>query len=121
MRFAASALSFVLTCAAGVSSVLLPARVYEWYSPAFTKDEAVAMVGRRVRNDYGADARIGMKCPERGICAEVKVGERGSVIGVREVSPDGYFIVVRWDNPAHGEPMLSYIGRMTRRVFLKVE
>jgi len=122
MRLAISVLSFALTCAVGVGSVLLPMRVYEWYMPAFTRDEAMPMVGRRVRNDYGTEDRVGMKCPERGgLCAKVKVGERGNVIGIKEVSPGGYFLVVRWDEPARGEPMLSYFGRMSRRIYLREE
>jgi hypothetical protein len=122
MRFTASILSFILACALGISLALLPAPVMEWFMPALTKDEAMAMVGHRVRNIYGTDRYVGMKCPERGgLCARVKVGESGRVIAIREVSPNRYFVVVRWDEPNEGEPMLSYFGRKTRRIFLREE
>jgi len=122
MRLPLSTLSFVLACVIGAGLVHLRTLTVEWYAPAFTREEATTMVGRRVRNIYGADRFRGMKCPENGgVCADVRVGERGSIIRVEEVSPNRYFFVVRWDEPRQGEPMLSYFGRMTRRVFLEVE
>jgi hypothetical protein len=122
MRVSASILSFVLTCLIGIGAAHLHTFTAEWCAPAFTREEASMMVGRRVRNIYWTDRFSRAKCAANGgVCAVVKVGERGSVIGVEEVSPNRYFFVVRWDEPSEGEPMLSYFGRMTRRVFLEVE
>ena len=122
MRLPTAILSFVLACVIGVGFAHLHTLAVEWYAPAFTKEEASMMIGRRVRNIYWTDRSAGSKCPiNGGICADVKVGERGSVIGVEEVSPNRYFFVVRWDEPRQGAPMLSYFGRMTRRLFIEVE
>ena len=122
MRSPSFVLCLVLTCVIGIGLVYLPTYLVEWYMPAFTKEEATAMVGQRVRNVYWTDGFAGMKCPQNGgECASVEVGERGTVIGVEEVSPDRYFFVVRWDEPRQGESMVSYFGRMTRRVFIETE
>jgi hypothetical protein len=122
MRLSVSILGFVLACLLGIGISPLYTRTVEWCAPAFSREEASMMIGRRVRNIYWTDRFSGAKCPAKGgVCAVVKVGEYGSVIGVEEVSPNRYFFVVRWDEPTGGEPMLSYFGRMTRRVFLEVE
>jgi hypothetical protein len=122
MRKSVSILGFVLTCLLGIGVAPLYTLTVEWYAPAFTREEASMMVGRRVRNIHWTEKFSGAKCPANGgVCADVKVGERGSVIGLEEVSPNRYFFVVRWDEPGGGEPMLSYFGRRTRRVFLEVE
>jgi hypothetical protein len=122
MRLSVSILGFVLTCLLGIGFAPLYTLAVEWWAPAFTKDEASMMVGRRVRNIYWTDRFSGTKCPANGgMCADVKVGERGSVIGMEEVSQNRYFFVVRWDEPGECEAMLSYFGRRTRRVFLEVE
>jgi hypothetical protein len=122
MRFPVSILSFVLACVAGAGLVYLRTFAVEWYMPAFTGEETALMVGHRVRNIYWTDRFAGSKCPENGgACAVIKTGERGSVIRVEEVSPNRYFFVVRWDEPSQGEPMVSYFGRMSRRVFLEME
>lgn len=122
MRFPISILSFVVACVVGVGSVHLCTFAVEWYMPAFTGEETAAIVGHRVRNIYWTDRFAGSKCPEYGgACAVVKAGDQGRIIGVEEVSPNRYFFVVRWDEPSQGEPMVSYFGRMSRRVFLEVE
>jgi len=122
MRLPVSILSFILACAIGAGSAHLHTLAVEWCVPAFTREEASIMIGRRVRNIYWTDRFAGAKCPAQdGACADVKVGDRGSVTGIEEVSPDRYFFVVRWDEPSQGEPMLSYFGRMGRRVFLEID
>ena len=122
MRYPSPILSFVLAFIAGLGLTHLLTLAVEWHAPAFAKAEAAAMVGRRVRNTYWADEFAVVKCPESGgTCVDVLAGERGSVVGVKEVSPGRYFLVVRWDKSGGGEPMLSGFGRMTRRVFLDVE
>jgi hypothetical protein len=121
MRFLSPILSFVLAFATGLGLAHVRTLAVEWRAPAFTEEEAAAMVGRRVRNIYWADEFAVVKCPESGgKCADVLAGERGSIIGVKEVSPGRHFLVVRWDQSGGGEPMLSGFGRMTRRVFLDV-
>jgi hypothetical protein len=122
MRILSSVLSFVLVFAAGLGLAHAYTLAVEWHAPAFTEEEAAPLVGRRVRNTYWTDEFAVMKCPEStGACADVPAGERGSIIGLNEVSPDRYFLVVRWDESSGGEPMLSGFGRMTRRVFLDIE
>jgi len=122
MRLTTSIMGFVLACLLGVGFSQLYTLTVEWYAPAFSKEEASKFVGRRVRNIYWSDSYRGQKCPaDGGTCADVRVGECGSVIGFREVSPNGYFLVVRWDEPRQSQPMLSYFGRMTQRLFLKLE
>jgi hypothetical protein len=121
MRWHSSILTFALTLAIGIGVVYLHNRVTEWRTPAFTREEAAAMVGHRVRNIFWSDTFRGMKCPQSGgLCADVQVGDQGTVLGTKE-SSGGYFLVVRWDHPSQGAPMLSYFGRMTRRIFLHVE
>jgi len=122
MRFLSPILGFVLAFATGLGLAHVHTLADEWHAPAFTEEEAAAMVGRRVRNTYWADQFAVVKCPRSGGgCAEVLAGERGSIVGVKEVSPGRYFLVVRWDNSGGGEPMLSSFGRMTRGVFLGVK
>jgi hypothetical protein len=121
MRWTISILTFVLTFLMGAGVVQLHTYFTEWRSPAFSQTEATAMVGHRVRNLFWSDRFRGMKCPQHGgLCADVRVGDEGTVIGTTE-SSGGYFLVIRWDQPSQGEPMLSYFGRMTRRVFLRIE
>ncbi len=75
-----------------------------------------------VRNVYESERlRLG-KCPERGgLCAFVRNGERGQITDVLEVSSGQFFVVVQWDEPAQAEPMLSYFGRASYRIFLRDE
>ena len=68
----------------------------ESLAPAFTEQEAGAKIGHRVRCVYASERYQGMKCPERGVCVRLRVGEQGSVVGMKEVSPKDYFLVVRW-------------------------
>lgn len=121
MRLSLSVLSFVTACFLGIGAAHLATVAIEWYSPAFTKEEATMIIGSRVRNIYWTDTYRGAKCPVIGVCADVKIGERGRVIGIKEVSPNEYFFVVQWDEPSQGEPMLSYFGRMSRRVFIEID
>jgi hypothetical protein len=121
MRYVLWVLAFTLTFALGAALIRAHTYFTEWRSPAFSEAEASAMVGRRVRNTFWADNYRGMKCPERGgRCEDVHVGDEGTVVGI-EPSSGGYFLIVRWDQQATDNPMLSYFGRMTRRVFLQVQ
>jgi hypothetical protein len=122
MRFPSLILTLALTFAIGLGLNHVHELAVEWHAPAFTGEEAAAMVGRRVRHTYWTDKFAVVKCPESGgRCVDVRAGDRGSIIGVNEISPNRYFLVVRWDKAGEGEPMLSGFGRMTRRVFLDVE
>lgn len=123
MRFLSFVLSFVLTLASGVGLAHAYTLAVEWRAPAFTEEEATAMLGRRVRNIYWSDQFAVVKCPSGGgKCSDVLAGEGGRIVGIKEVSPKGrFFVVVRWDMPGAEGPMLSGFGRMTRRVFLDVE
>jgi hypothetical protein len=112
MRSLISIFTFLVTFALGAALVRLHTYVTEWCSPAFSSAGATAMVGRRVQNLFLADNFRAMKCPRhRGVCANVRVGDEGTIVGT-EPSSGGYFVVVRWDQPTQGDPMLSYFGRM---------
>jgi hypothetical protein len=93
----------------------------ESLAPAFTEAEAMAKIEHRVRCVYASEKYQGMKCPEGGLCARLRVGEQGSVVGMKEVSPRNYFLVVRWDESEQSEPLLWYFGRKTHPVFLEEE
>ena len=122
MRITGSVLSYVLAFMIGVALVPLPTLFVEWFNPTFTREEAAAMIGHRFRNIYRADGYREFKCPDRfGLCEEVTAGEQGTAIGIEKCSFGGYFIVVQWDDPPQGEPMFSYFGRKTRRIFLSEE
>lgn len=121
MRYVNSVVAFSVTFALGAALIRSHTYFTEWRSPAFSEAEASAMVGRRVRSIFWADNFRGMKCPRRGgRCVDVRVGDEGTIDGIEPAS-GGYFLVVRWDKPATGDPMLSYFGRMTRRVFLQIQ
>jgi hypothetical protein len=117
-RFSNRLLSFACAAAMGMASVLLVESVV----PGFTGTEAAPMVGRRVSNRYGTDGHALAKCPPAGgACSVVEVGEYGKVIGMMDTSAGGFFLVVQWDEANGGEPLLSYIGRKSRRTFLAEE
>lgn len=121
MRLKLSLTAFALAILLGISFSRLPALAYEWYAPAFTKQEAESMIGKSVRNAEQTEF-VTMQCPENGgNCAETKVGARGIVRGIKEVSPNRYFIIVQWEGDLNNEAMFSYCGRMTTRVSLRFD
>jgi hypothetical protein len=127
MRRLASLLSFALTFAIGVSFALLPVwftvpTVAERLRPAFSKEEASEKVGRRVYCSYNTKELSTGKCSEKdGRCASMRVGERGEVVGIKEVSSGDYFIIVRWDELVRGDRMTSSYSRYSYRVFITEE
>jgi hypothetical protein len=116
MRFGVPMIILAGVVFSGCAPVTLP---NESLAPAFTEEEALAKIGHRVRCIYANERYQGMKCPEQGECVRLKIGEYGSVVGMKEVSPKKYFIVVRWDKSEQNEPLVSYFGRKTHRVFLE--
>jgi hypothetical protein len=118
LRFGA----FIVILAGVVFSTCAPATLpNESLAPAFMEGEAMAKVGQRVRWAYASDRYRCMKCPEQGESTPLRVGEHGSIVGMKEVSPKNYFLVVRWDESQQSEPLVSYFGRKTHRVFLEEE
>jgi hypothetical protein len=101
-------LSFVLTLATGIGLSLGPSFKY-WMWPAFNHAEASAKLGRRVRHvptkEFGT-----FKCPPEGYCMRLQPGELGTIVALEPVK-DGYFLVVRWDQPSVAEDYVSFIGR----------
>jgi len=98
-----------------IGVVLLQSKsVVEWWWPSFTADEVVGKVGRRVRYRHTNEFN-GYKCPADGYCKRVTDGETGVVVGLEQVADGGYFLIVRWDEPADSENYLSYFGRYSGR------
>lgn len=131
MRYLASILSFALACAAGIGVARAYTSTAEWrlYEPGFGAQEAAAMVGRRVRHSYLDDRFAVVKCPvgtdmdavPEGACAPVGRGERGSIVRVEQFTPEQYFFVVRWDEPAQGTPSVSYVETTMHRLTIEAE
>jgi hypothetical protein len=95
--------------------------LYEWYKPAFSKEEAITKVGRQIFCKYGIDSYRSIKCPQKGECKDVKVGDKGKVIGIEEVSPQEYFVVVQWGVTEEDKYLRSYVGRQNYRIFIQEE
>jgi hypothetical protein len=108
--------SFFLTLMIGIVAARVSS-VIEWLWPSFSMEEAAPVVGHRVRHRPTEEFRL-MKCPEDGLCKEVREGESGTVIGIVKVPDGGYFLKVRWDESAAES---SYFGRYTRRESLIVD
>ncbi len=95
MRLKLSLMAFALAILFGVSISQLPTLVYEWYAPAFTQREAESLVGKYVREAEQTEF-IAMQCSESGrTCSETKTGARGIVKGIKETTPNRYFIIVQ--------------------------
>lgn len=63
MRLNLSLLTFALAALLGISFTQFPTLIFEWYKPAFTKQEAESMVGQYVRNARQTEF-IAMQCSE---------------------------------------------------------
>ena len=112
MRLKASLISFFLALTVGIGLVRAQS-VVDWLWPSFTKAEAAPHLGHRVRHRHTEKFTL-MKCPEEGFCKNVREGEYGTVIGIERVPDGGYFLAVRWDEPA-SDSYLSYLGRYSHR------
>ena len=76
----------------------------------FSKEEAEAKIGRRVRViDCSSLKLIGKRRddPEGG-WLDLTVGERGTVKKMEEAAPKEYFLIVYWDKPKEEYPYRSY-------------
>jgi hypothetical protein len=96
-------------------------RLSEQKHPAFSRAAAHAKIGMRVQSLPQPGNAMLAKCPlMEGHCLTCKVGERGTIIETQRVSPDRYFLVVRWDESAHdGTPLYSYLGTYAFRIAVK--
>jgi hypothetical protein len=114
MKWKLSILSFILALTTGVCVGISPS-IPERLWPSFSKAEAAAMVGRRVRHRWNEKFMV-HKCFEEEPCLLIGDGEYGTVIGIEPVPDGGYFLIVQWDKPKL--PHLSYFGRYSYK-FLK--
>ena len=121
MRLTASIFSFVLSFTVGISfTLLLPrsifvnfsldAEVSSYNNSGFTKEEATAKLGRRVRVVYSEPIMIG-KRSSKGFWLDVEVGSRGTVKEIEESSPGRYDVIVQWDEPQQDAPWVTYYRR----------
>jgi hypothetical protein len=96
-------------------------RLSERLHPGFSRDAAHAKIGMRVQSLAQPGNASVVKCPPmEGHCLICKVGERGTIIETQRVSPDRYFLVVRWDESAQdGTPLYSYLGTYAFRIAVK--
>ena len=122
MRMPLAPISFVLAVVAGIGLVQFETYVIEKNSPGFTREEASAFVGHRVRNIFWSPRYKSVKWPRQGgRCLDLLVGEQGTVIDIEKQFSQEYFLVVQWDTPDQGTPFVSQVGRKNRRIFLKVD
>jgi hypothetical protein len=91
MRWTKSILAFALTFSMGFVIAQLRPYFKEWRSPRFSQEEATAMVGHRVRNIFWTNNFRGLKCPQHGgLCADVRVGDQGTIVKAKQSSVGGY-------------------------------
>lgn len=114
MRWKASILSFSLACVLGICVGINPS-IPDRLWPSFSKDEAAAKVGRRVRLRWNKGFMV-HKCFEEELCLLVGDGEYGTITAIEKVPDGGYFLLVRWDHPADH---YSYFGRYNHRESLE--
>jgi hypothetical protein len=80
-------------------------------SKNYTKEEAVELVGKRIRNLEGGSA----KCPkESGNCLNLYIGETGEVVNILPSLNDTYLIEIRWDENSESD-LYSHSGRSVTR------
>jgi hypothetical protein len=109
-------LLFLVALAAGQGP-----RLSERLHPGFSRQAAHAKIGMRVQS-LTQPGNVGLvKCPlMEGTCLNCQAGERGTIIETQRVSPDRYFLVVRWDESAQdGTPLYSYLGTYAFRIAVK--
>jgi len=118
MRPTASTLSFVVSLILGIGLTLLPspstfvtsfldAEALSYGRPGFTKEEATAKLGRRVRVVYSEPIMIG-KRSSKGFWLDVEVGSRGTVKEIAEFLPGRYDVIVEWDEPQQDAPWVTF-------------
>jgi hypothetical protein len=82
----------------------------------FTRKEAKAKIGRRVRvADCSSLKLIGKRRDDPdGGWLDLAVGERGTVKKLEKVAPNEYYLIVYWDNPKERYPYRSYYRKAGR-------
>ncbi len=84
----------------------------DYKSRNFSQQEAVELVGKRVRNLSNLSA----KCPKDfGNCLSLDVGEKGEVVGVLPSMDDTYLIEIKWDN-LPSDNRIEHSGNFVTRV-----
>lgn len=118
MRFVVSSASFVISFALGIalSFLLLSSQV-----PNYDQAELKAKVGRRVQYTSRGSNQLTQCSPEDTGCLPILTGTRGQVVGVEEVSPGDYLLVIQWEGPEEGQRLRSYLGYRAYREFLAEE
>ncbi len=114
-----SILSFIGAFLAGVSGAALPSALPTVFTitstfgsqvGGFTKEEAEAKIGRRVRVAGCSSLNlIGKRRDDpEGMWLDLTVGERGTVGRMEEVAPGRYWLIVYWDDPKAAYPYRSH-------------
>ncbi|HEX8288132.1 MAG TPA: hypothetical protein VF556_09055 [Pyrinomonadaceae bacterium] len=81
----------------------------------YTFEEAIALVGKQVRNRSSLNA----KCPTFGNCLELFPGETGKIISVLPSVNDSYLIEIKWDS-RDSEPEDSFVTRAGKEVSFEI-
>jgi hypothetical protein len=77
----------------------------------YTKEEALALVGKRVRNL----THLSAKCPkESGNCLNLFVGETGEVVDILPSLNQTYLLEIQWDKEFKGD-VQPYPARFVSR------
>lgn len=117
MRNLLLSLVFAITFTSGVLITNVATLGYEWLYPGFDKAEATALIGQQIICSHKTEHESLVRSPQNGFCENVNVGERGTVIDIKEVSTGNYFLVVRWHDAS--QDYLTYLGRRSYREFVK--
>lgn len=81
----------------------------------YTFEEAIALVGKQVRNRSSLNA----KCPTFGNCLELYPGETGKIVSVLPSINDTYLIEIKWDSRAN-EFDDSFVTRAGKEVSFEI-
>jgi len=76
----------------------------------FTKEEAKAKIGRRVRVVNCSSLKLigKRKDDPEGRWMDLVIGEKGTVRRMEKIAPNEYFLIVYWDKPKGKYPYRSY-------------
>ena len=75
----------------------------------FTRQQALDKVGHKVECVHTSENDTIVKCPEPdGQCSQVKIGDRGIVIGTDSGENDRYGVKIQWMENENPTPFYSY-------------
>ncbi|MEW6737522.1 MAG: hypothetical protein AB1489_39940 [Acidobacteriota bacterium] len=116
MRLKSSIVAALITFMLGVGVASLP-KMFNSFSSTFSKAEAIAKIGSRVRYVYNEEDMQLVTC-KKDNCHAINTGERGTVTGITEIKDEGYFLIVQWDSHSGYQ---TFVGREGFNTFLKSE